>query len=532
MPKQPMLDQPRAARQQPADGVVFAVYAPFGSDEILSVYPQAKQASVRNQALVRALQRVAAKGVNVSALIDLFQDNTYLVEIAAGQPKAMSVISVWKQDMSTPQALAGFLCRVHARFPCSALVLSIEGHGGGFVPEIDFARLTPASVTTWSAGGKSGSVRWIKSGAGSRFEPDGGSPVLPMASPELPMASPELPAGRMVMSTWALGAALRSAIKSGVPRPAIINFANCFNASVEHLHTVAPYADYATGYANYDFFTAGQTYPLVFENLRRAGSASAEQLAQWFATENGKLLNAKQNHPTVGATVKLSRMSPVTRAIDKLARALTAALQPANPANRTAALGFILDAAKAAQHYDTQQGFELAVPDQFMDVASFAVQLLASFPSGPVPDYAAVRAAATGLKTATAGLWQYGSWDRPWLDENQIWDFRSTHLGLNIFFPDPDLQGLWDWRSPYYLAGKVDPTQPPAQRHVIDFLASRGGASPPWVAFIKEYHRGIDFVGLRSAQPPLFPIFNAPFKPKLPHPGNGNGNDNGRVGKA
>lgn len=527
MPKLPSLAPSRGARHEPTEGVVFAVYAPLGGDEALSRYPNATQAPVEQQALVLALQEVAAHGVHVSALVDLFDDDTYLVEIEAGKPKQLSIVSAWKQDMSAPQALAGFLGRVQHRFPCSAVVLSIEGHGGGFVPDIDFARLTPASTTKWSAGGKSGSVHWIKSGTGSRFETDGGSPVLPMTSPELPMTSPELPAGRMVMSTWGLGEALRRAAGCGARRPAIINFANCFNASVEHLHTVAPYADFATGYANYDFYTAGQTYPQVFGNLKRAGSASAEQLAQWFAAENGKLLDAKKNHPTVGATVKLSCMTPVATAIDKLARALTAALRPANPANRAAALGFIRQAAEAAQHYDTEQGFKLAVPDQFMDLTGFAVQLLAFFPSGPVPAYVAVRTAAEAVKTATAGTWQYGAWDRPWLDEQQIWDFRAKHLGLNIFFPDPDLQGLWDWRSPYYLAGKVDATQPPAQRHVIDFLANRGSASPPWVAFIKEYHRGFQFLGLRAAQPPVFPIFNLPFKPKLPHPG-GSGGQTGK----
>jgi hypothetical protein len=529
MPRLPLLDQSRTTQSEANDSVVFAVYAPLGSDEILSVYPNAKQASVRNQPLVRALQQVAARGVNVSALVDLFQDNTYLVEIPAGQPKAMCVTSVWKQDMSTPQALAGFLCRVKDRFPCSALVLSIEGHGGAFVPEIDFARLNSDSLTKWSDGTKSGTVTWTKSESDSRFQSDTGSPVLPVNSPELPVNSPELPGGRMVMSTWALGEALRRAIKSGVPRPAVINFANCFNASVEHLHTVAPYADFATGYANYDFFTAGQTYAMVFENLKRAGSASAEQLAQWFAAENGRLLNAKKNHPTVGATVKLSRMKAVATAIDKLALALIAALQPAH---RAAMLGLIQQAAQEAQHYDTQPGFELAVPDQFMDLGSFAVRLLAHFPSGtgqPVID--AVRAAASGVKTATAGLRQYGDFDRPYLDENQIWDFRSTDLGLNISFPDPDRQGLWDWRSPYYLAGKVDTTKPPAQRQVINFLADRGGASPPWVAFIKEYHSDVRFVGLRAARPFVFPTFNASFKPKLPHPGddgNPGGNPDGK----
>jgi hypothetical protein len=334
-----------------------------------------------------------------------------------------------------------------------------------------------------------------------------------MASPELAMASPELPASRMPMSTWGLGAALRSAIRCGVRRPAVIHFNNCFNASVEVLHTVAPYADVATAYANYDFFTAGLTYPKVFARLRAAGTATREQLAQWFAAENGALLAAKRNHPTVGATVTLARMKAVSLAIDKLAQALTAALQPANPAHRGPVRDLIQRAATEAQHYDTEAGYELAVPDQFMDTGSFAARLQALFPAGPV----ATEAAA--LQAALAGFWQYGAWDRPWMDENQIWDFRSPVLGLNIFFPDPALKGRWDWRSPYYLAGAVDAQRPPPQRHVIPFLANRPGGRPPWVAFIVEYHRKIDFVGLLAARPPYFPTFEARYKPTLPHPG-------------
>lgn len=519
MAQLPQIETANKARGASTRGVVFAVYAPFGTDETLSRFPPSRsQPPVARQPLVKALQKVAALGVNVSALLDLYDDDTYLVEIAAGCPKDICIVSAWKQDMSSPLALAGFLRRTHHRFPGSTLVLSIEGHGGAFLPEIDFARITSSSLTQGSDASGRRSFRWIQTEASSRFEPDDGLPALPIRTPVLPIRTPVLAATRLPMSTWALGAALRSAIKSGVPRPAIVNFANCFNASVEHLHTVAPYADFATGYANYNFFTAGDTYPQVFSLLKQAGSASAEQLAKWFATENGKVLKAKKNHPTLGATVELSRMRAIAKAIDAMALALTAALRTGVKAERDDALGRINQAARQAQHYDTQQGFELEVPDQFMDINSFAQQILTHFPSGSAGRNAAIRAGATQVSTAASGLWQFGHFDRPYLDENKIWDFRSQDLGLSIFFPDPDREGLWDWRSPYYLSGTVDTNKPPAQKRVIDFLADRKGASPPWVAFIKEYHADVTFKGLLAARPLLFPIFNKPFKAKLPHP--------------
>ncbi len=494
-------------------GLVFAVYAPFGSDPVLSQYPASTQAPIAKQALVRALQAVAAEGVNVSALIDLYEDDSWLVEIPAFDPKAMAITSAWKQDMSAPQALAGFLRRTHERFPCGDLVLALEGHGGGFIPDIDPLRITPKNSCSWGSATPPNQLRWVRSESSTRFEPEAGSPALPVTSPELPVTSPELPASRLPMSTWALGEALRSAGKAGVPKAAVIHFNNCFNASVELLHTVAPWAGVATGYANYDFFTAGAAYPAVFKRLRAAGTATAEQLAQWFALENGALLNAKKNHPTVGATVVLSRMSGLATALDTLSDAMTAALRSAQRAD---AKSRILKAAIAAQHYDTEPGYELQAPDQFVDLGSFAVQLQVQFAAGTP-----VAKAAVDLQAAAAGVWQYGAWDRPWMDETRIWDFRARHLGLNILLPDPALQGVWDWRSPYYLSGKVDPSKPPAQRHVIDFLADQGSRRPRWVEFIVEYHRDTPFVGFLPARPPLFPVFDLNFKPRLPHPGDG-----------
>jgi Clostripain family len=512
MAKQPSPQTRLGARDIGKDGVVLAVYAPFGTDPSLSQYPSNAQATVDKQSLVLALQAVAAHGVNVSALIDLFDDDSYLVEIPAGKPKAISIVSTWKQDMSALQALAGFLRRTNARFPCSRLMLALEGHGGGFVPDIDTARITSSSVTRWSQGGQSGQVRWVQSDGGSRLEPETGSPVLPLDSPVLPLDSPVLPTSRLPLSTWALGEALRSAIKSGVPRPAVIHFNNCFNSSVELLHTVAPYADFATGYANYDFFTAGQAYPKVFANLAANPGASGEKIAQWFAAENHNILAAKKNHPTVGATVALARMKGVASAINKLSDALIADLLSAN---RLDVVNGIKTAAINSQHFDTEPDYKLGVPDQFMDIASFAMQLQAQPVFGGKP----VAAAAAVLQKALAGIKQYGDWDRPWMDEQQIWDFRAQDLGLNIFFPDPALDGIWDWRSPYYLSGTVDPNKPPAHRHVIDFLADVGGKKPRWVEFIIEYHKGVPLKGFLPARAPIFPVFNARFQNKYPHPG-------------
>jgi hypothetical protein len=82
-------------------------------------------------------------------------------------------------------------------------------------------------------------------------------------------------------------------------------------------------------------------------------------------------------------------------------------------------------------------------------------------------------------------------------------------LAMNIFLPDPALQGLWDWRAPFYLEVNPDPTRPRIQPHIIDFVKVTD-----WVDFIIEYHKDVAFNALLPALLPVFPTFNAAFKPQ------------------
>jgi hypothetical protein len=490
-------------------GVVFAVYAPFGTDRVLSTWPGDQSRTIAQQPLVKALLEVARQGADVAALVDLHDDDTWLVEIPAFRPQSMLISSTWKQAMSTPQALAGFLRRVHQRFPCDSLVLALEGHGAGYLPDIDGQRITPKSTSD------DGSTEWRIGGSGSApFDSASGAPVLPTSGfPELPVESPEVTPITLPISTWGLASALASARRAGVPKPAVIHFNNCFNMALEHLHTVAPHAGVATGYANYNFFTAGAAYPRVFERLRQAGSASAEQLAQWFADANHAVLHAKGNHPTVGATIRLSRVNGLAAAVDTLALALVAALRPADPNDRPDALARIQAAVTGATQFDTDGNFDLEVPDQATDLGTLAGRLQSAFVAG------AVHAAAVAVQNALVGVWQYGDFEHPHVDETKTWDFRDQRLGISILLPDPTLEGHWDWRSPYYMTGTVDPARPPALKHQIPFLADRkDGSRAPWALFIEEYHRDVTFRSLKRAQPPVFPIFDAKFKPKYPPP--------------
>lgn len=501
-------------RQHHPHGVLFAVYAPFGDDPVLSRYPGALPRGVAQHPLLEHLLAVAAEGVHVAALIDLVDDCSQLVEIPALQPRRMRITPAWKLDLSAPCTLAGFLQRAHARFPCAHLVLALEGHGAGYLPELDASAIGAAG----SSGGSG--QQWIIDASGSRLrEADGGSPVLPVGNPTPPLDSPEVGSARLPMSTWGIGEALRRARAAGVPAPLLIHFNNCFNLSLELMHTVAPHAGWATAYGHYNFFTAGQTYPEVFRALRAAGGMTVQALAQTFGHANHELLRAKGNHPTLGGVLRLSRMKGIAAALNALAVELSRALD-ASDAGWTGRRARIRQAIAAAQQLDADGDFLPEVPDGMTDLGSLAARLGQEFAAEPVG------AAAQALQSRLAGVWLYGDRDRPWLDESRIWDFSDPRLGLNILLPDPGLQGMWDWRSPYYLAdhlaGQAGGSAPPASGPQIGFLRHLGpGRRPPWPQFIVDYHRDLPFDGYQRLRRPFFPVFEADFRPKWPRPKEG-----------
>ncbi len=480
-------------------GVTFTVYAPFGTDVVLSTYPEGTPLAIHQHPLVTNLVEVAKCGVNVSALIDLYADDTYLVEIPANKPGSLSVISRWKQDMDASTTLTGFLRHTRLKRPGTALVLALEGHGAGYLPEIDVSQLTTANLT------QEGSIEWQISDGKTTPQLPMGAPLLPMGCPLLPMGCPLLPVNHMPLSTYGLGKALGDALPAGAQRPGVIHFNNCFNMSVELLHTVSPHAEYATGYMNYNFFTAGQAYPAVFKKLELApgSAATTQQLAKWFAEANRDLLASRPHHPTVAGVVQLSRLPLIATRIDALAKALITALTSASAAQRPGVVNKIRVAIQRAQQYDTRASQKLDLPDELTDICSLATELK-TFDVNP----AQVQAAALALQTALMGTKAYGATDSPWTAPEVSWNFSRPELAMNILCPDPSLCGLWDWRSPYYLQLAPDPALPPVQPHVIGFLTSTA-----WVAFIIEYHKEVPFVGLLPAAIPEYPIFKRKLTP-------------------
>lgn len=508
-PNLPSITTERSKISGQREGVVFVVFAPFGTDTALSTFPDGSSTDLLQHPLVRNLLRISEQGSHVIALIDRTQSDTFLLEIPAFHPKDIRATSRWKQDMGVANTLTGLLHHAASVYPNTEIVLALEGHGAGFLPEIDRTKLLHRTFTNGVG------YEWrVDKTTGAPTLPVG-TPVLPVGTPVLPVGTPVLPSNHLPLSTYGLGKALAQAAQNGVPKLAVIHFNNCFNMSVEMLHTVAPYADFATGYPNYNFFTAGEGYEAVFAKLRANNGATSQEVATWFAEGNQAVLAAKGNHPTAGCVIRLDRMFQITEKIDDLADALLAALR--NSPNRVKIVTNIRDAIIEAQQYDTTSAsgdFTLETPDEMTDIRSFALALKNfDFENFGVHD------AADALVLATVDIKQYGERDRPWVNTNTVWDFRGE-LAMNIFMPDPLLLGVWDWRAPFYLDVNPDPALPRVQPGIIDFVQVTD-----WVDFIIEYHKtGLDakpvlFKGLRPAVIPEFPLFNRRFEmPKRDEP--------------
>jgi hypothetical protein len=460
-----LLDLPAGAKQP--RGITLVVYAPLGENNALSNYPSDQPTEVEAHPLAQAMRHVASKGVNTFALLDRFNGSTWLQAIPAGQPNAESWSNRGALDMRAAHNLAEHIAMAQQRHPGTALVLALEGHGTGFMPDVAPPDGRPATQPP---------------------PPTTGAPLLAMGSPMLPGGAP--------MSTRDIGRALEMALPKLPWKIGVIHFNNCFNMSMELLHSVAPYAEFATGYLNYNFFSAGSSYGAVFKRItdQASGRASTADLARWFAQGNRDALKkTPEDQPTAGGAVQLQRMGRIADAIDALAGELVTAMTAKQTA-RLANVDKIRSAIAAAQQYDSDSDMSLEVPDALTDIGGLAFRLK-TFDGD---NAAAVTAAAANVLSALGNIRVYGVDGSPYIDPDKFWQLDEPHLAMNIFLPDPLRQGKWDWRSPEYLRqGPVQPKHPP-----IAFLSNK----PNWVKFIIEYHRDVPFVALLPVMIPTFPV--------------------------
>ncbi len=490
----------------PMRQLTFAVYAPLG-DPALANFPDDRPKPLHQHRLFTNLCRVAAQNINVVALIDYADQGAFLVEIPAGNGNSPRIVSRWKLLLNSPITLCGFLEYAQSVNPCARLILSLEGHGSGYVPDsAQLAGMKPKLSGPWNITRNGNATRDGVTGAPQFENPDSmpehfaplpeSWPVLPESWPVLPESWPVLPESwpvlpGMPMSTYQIGEALSMATAHGVNKLAVVNLDNCYNFTIETTSTIAPYAEYATGYMNYNFFTAGDAYPSVFAELQSQHDAvSHADLARAFAKQNHAVLNSIEGHPTVGSAIDLSRMDDLMQKVDALSLALIAALP--------AGIKKITEAIHVAGQFDTTttgkknaRDFVLEVPDDLTDLRTFANNLIKQFGSAHT-----VARRAHELSNALNDVKVYGDRSRPYVNPGVTWDFTDT-LAMSIFLPNPRRQDVWDWRTPFYLASGPNLTRQ------ITFLTQTH-----WPDFLRKYHADTPFIGVRAPSMPRYPKFD------------------------
>ena len=482
--------------------ITLALFAPLRNDDTLSRYStlQPPSLDILQHELVRSLRAVSMHGVHVVALLDrLLEPHSWLLEIPAGRPYDVTITALGQAvRMDAPQALADLMRRAFAVDAQAPVVLCMEGHGAGYLPELNPIGVTQGDLADLDPLSPGGVVRWQPPNLAIG---DDERPILPMTYP--PSGGPPAWGDNLGLpSTWAVGKALEIAVNGREAcgrKVSVIHFDNCFNMSLELLSEVAPHVHYATGYMNYNFFTGGASYGDVFARLRAMPGAGAAELAALFAKGNQAELNEIAGHPTTGGAVALERMPVIVEAVYCLAAALTQDAQTPDGRDR------IQHAIKEAQQYDTGSSFDLDVPDQLTDVRSLAEAICKLKTLS-----ARTLAAAQDLFQALDAIKVYGDKGEPLFLQGQVppvkWDFECAPLAMNVLCPDPTRIGLWDPRSPYYLLPPLA-----ALPNVIGFLRPQGEKPNPWQEFIVEYHRGAAFTGY--AYPRIItPAFGA--KPK------------------
>jgi hypothetical protein len=198
-------------------------------------------------------------------------------------------------------------------------------------------------------------------------------------------------------------------------------------------------------------------------------------------------------------------MEGIADGVDRLSDALLKALQSATPADRPQVVAMIRQAILDAQQYDSEPGWDLEAPDQLTDLCSFAATL-----QKQAVGYPTIQSEAASLVKLLSGIKAYGDNDVPWLDDTDKirWDFRADTLAMNIFLPDPLRDGVWDWRSTYYVEVNPNQSDPPLQRGVIDFLKNT-----TWVDFLVEYHKEVPFRSFHLGSIPPLPGYNPRAEP-------------------
>jgi hypothetical protein len=300
------------------------------------------------------------------------------------------------EDTAQYEVLKGFVKDAIVASPnASRIALSLVGHGSG-----------------WHANGNPGQP------TRKPPQPGGGAVVTETNGGMMWDDHPGNGGGSRSMSTAALGGALREATAETGRMIDLIYLDACSMGAVEVVYQLRESARYVLASANTDWAS------FAYDRMFKASHGDQDGLSMgkaWLLAEHNAL--PALGHPHTLALYQIHQVDILSNTVKSLATVLRDLL----PTNNSR----ILAAANAAERYEENYDGKLYLDDYYVDLYSFAQNLMVQFSDNPaVRDAAQAVAGAVEMfvveKQIVSG--------NPWLYPTQEWRWQNA-LGVSLYAP-------------------------------------------------------------------------------------------------
>ncbi len=338
--------------------------------------------------------------VHVTLLVDGdAEGDSEVVRVQAGTVTHTHEIpwlpGIYEVDTGDAGVLADFLSWATIWYPSPRKILAMLGHG---------APSTPVNLND------------------GQMQPHASLPPLPRGMDFTPA---DLSSGTH-MSTPELGAALWRATRDGQQPFDLIFFDQCFMGNLDVLYEVHLTADVFVASPNYAYTALAYDKYLPHMTI----SATNETIAEAIVTEYQNVLD--EDNPNAMFWVRGQDVPAIAASLSHLGQVL---LDATNITTTTISL---VDAAAFRSRYmDTtvcEDDLELCLPDQLVDLSSFATALTEEFVP-PAPLAAEVNMAAQELLTALDAIHSQSISGSPWMKPEVTWHFTGTTVSALVPMP-------------------------------------------------------------------------------------------------
>ncbi len=295
------------------------------------------------------------------------------------------------EDAASPETLYQFISDAHAAYPgATQTILSLVGHGSGWS-----ANVLPGQPRVWA---------------------DQNDTLGGMLWDDHPRAGV---ANSNSLSTLALGNALQVATQASGKKIDLLYLDGCSMGMVEVAYELRSSTEYLLSSPNIDWasFNYNNLLPEV------ANEHTSEELGKrWLELEAAELRD-NPGHPFTLALTDLTAIEPLATSMNSFATELQNAL----PASRES----ILNAFGEAEHFDSNFDGILDNRDNYIDLASFAQEVMDN-----VSENSGLLQAAQGVETAVNNIVIAKDYESgvPWVYSDQTWQWNSFG-GLGVYLP-------------------------------------------------------------------------------------------------